>query len=235
VNSKLKMALAATAVVVVAGAAIACGPAALAPSSAVAQSPVPSSSEQVPSATTSPSPSIGPLSTTGWMTYHSKLYGFDIGHPIDLPFDGAPDHVWTLAKDSPSFKSTALENFHRKDAVNGDVRVSAWSVAVEPGTTLEEWIAAYCQQNDGPCTGIQDRAVAVYAGRDRHPGLLAPFTDDAYAFFLDNDRIYVVAVWRPEADPSVMMYGGSRRLLEALASTMSLGTPAPAATSPAPS
>ena len=236
-NGMLKVALAAAAVLV---AGVACAPATVAPSSSatsavapspVAQSPEPSSSDRSASPTTA-AVQTGPIDTTTWVTYVSARYGLSIKHPVDWHVDPS-DHVWTLAKDLPSFTSSALEHFTGVDSVNGDVRVSAWSVAVEPGITLEDWIAAYCPLNADPCTGIKDRAVPVYAEpRDRHPGVLVPFDEDAYAFFLNGGRIYVVAVWRPEHDLSVRKYGGSRRLLEAFALTMCLGCGAPEGTNP---
>jgi hypothetical protein len=96
-------------------------------------------------------------------------------------------------------------------------------VAVEPGTTIEAWIEAYCAP---PCAGMLDRAVAT--SMDGHAGLLvpSPATDDTQAFFLVDDRMYVVAAWQ----------GEFRLLLEAFLSTMRLlaGGPALAASSPPP-
>jgi len=62
---------------------------------------------------------------------------------------------------------------------------------------------------------------------DGHAGSLVSFVDDTQAFFLVQNRIYVVAIWRP-AD---YIQGGVPRLLEAYLSTMHLlpGGPAPSA------
>ena len=83
---------------------------------------------------------------------------------------------------------------------------------------------------------ISQRTVPVYAEkkRDRHPGLLVSFESDTQAFFLNGDRIYVVAIWRPAGAHD------SLRLVEAFAGNLCLGTPAypceaPAATNPPPS
>ena len=55
---------------------------------------------------------------------------------------------------------------------------------------------------------------------DEHPGVLFVYHSDAQAFVLVDDRMYVVAAWRPE----------SQRYVEAFLSTMTLhpGGPAPA-------
>jgi len=80
---------------------------------------------------------------------------------------------------------------------------------------------------------IADRAIAVYAEpRDRHPGLLVSFAEDVQAFFLSGDRIYVIASWQPDSHSSVARHGGSIRLVEAMALSMTLGIPAPTTTSP---
>ena len=64
-------------------------------------------------------------------------------------------------------------------------RISAWSVAVEPGTTLEDFVAAYCEMNTTPCTDIQGRAEPIVAeGGDPYSGVLrAVRSGDIQAFF----------------------------------------------------
>ncbi len=203
------------------------------PTPTTSPSPTPS-----PTASPTPSPSASPnlLDTSSWTTYSSARYGFSIAHPAGWT-ESPSDHVWTLAKDAV-FPSTAAEDFSISPPSdpNGDVRVSAWSVAVAPGTTVASWIQAYCPKNTTPCTGIQSRAVA--ATMDGHAGTLVPFTSDVQAFFLVNGRIYAIACWRPESDKSVLPYSGSQRLVETFLSTMHLlpGGPAPSATTtPRPS
>ncbi len=164
----------------------------------------------------------------------SARYGFSIGRPADWTEQPAA-RDWSLETDAADWLSPAQENFI---AAAGDVRVSAWSLAVEPGTTAEAWILAYCEAAKVPptgCSGIVDGAVPVVIGeRDQVPGLLQTSPDwDMQAFALDADRMHVVAIWRLESDPSVTPYGGARRLLEAFLSTMVLG--APEASSPPPS
>jgi hypothetical protein len=125
-------------------------------------------------------------------------------------------------------RNDARESFEAPD-VNGNtpVGVSAWSVTVAPGTTAEAWLAAYCPLTTTACTEIEERTEPVTM--DDHPGSLVRFADNTEAFFLVDDRMYVVAVRRPESHPSVAPYGGATRLLEGFLSTMRLrpGGPAP--------
>jgi hypothetical protein len=188
-----------------------------------------------PASTPSPSPkpsptsgpSDGPLDTATWTTYPSSQYGFSIGLPADWSVNSA-DRPWDLDTDAADWLSPAMEDFK---APTGDVRVSAWAVSAAFGSTeagsaeVEAWVEEYCQKaNEAPCTGIHDRAVSLcLERRDCHPGLLVPFDEDVLAFFTNGSPgsdLVVVAVWRPESDPSVRQYGGSRRLLEAFLSTM---------------
>ena len=214
--STLKKAFAAAAVVV---AGIACSPVAVTPSLVVSPSPA-------------PTPSPNPLGTSTWTTYVSERYGFSIAHPADWTEEPA-DHDWTLAKDAV-WPNTATEHF-TLSIENQGIGVSAWSVAVDSGTSVDSWLQAYCPKSTGPCTGIQDRAVA--ATLDGHGGSLVRFDGDVQAFFLVDGRIYAIACWRAEEDPSVIKYSGTRRLVEAFLSTMRLlpGGRGPSAPTPSPS
>ena len=184
-----------------------------------------------PSATPTTRPSPSPIDTATWTTYVSARYGFSIGHPADWSEHPA-DHDWTFAADAADTSSppafTAWETFAAPDDT---IDISAWSVAVTPGTTLGAWLQAYCPlaENTSPCATIQDRAVAVTV--DGHVGLLVPFNEDTQAFILVDNRMYVVASWRPAGQYD------SLRLLQAYLSTLHLlpGGPAPAATTPRPS
>jgi hypothetical protein len=179
-----------------------------------------------PSPSPVPSPTSNPLlDTSTWTTYVSDRYGFTIAYPSDWTEDGPPDHDWTFENDIEAWQSTATEHFLNPE---GSVGVSAWSVAVDPGTTVESWIEAYCsRQSGGSCGGITDRAVPVETG-DGHPGVgqFGP-NADTMAFFLVGDRVYVAALWRGETDPTVVRYGGAWRLLETFVSTMTIGAEPP--------
>ena len=193
--------------------------------------PTPSAAPSV-SPTSASSPSLDPSS---WVTYSSSLYGFDIGHPDDWTVSPA-ERAWDLETDAKDWQSPATEDFI---SPAGDVRVSAWLIPVdpgtnfEPGTTVEGWAAVeswikevYCPKTDPRCTVTRDQAVPLcLEKRDCHPGLLILGPDEVQAFFKGTDlgeQMVAVTVWRPDEDPSVTPYGGSRRLLEAFLSTMAV-------------
>ena len=191
--------------------------------------PMPSPTGASPSATPF---SYGPISTPdGWVGYVSDRYGFTVGRPPDWTVDRAK-HDWTLTRDAATaWFSSGAEAFN---SPSGDVRVSAWKVPFAPGEEigglgspedLVPWIQAYCDiQQNTDCDQILDRALPLCVEkRDCHPGLLVPFADDVQAFFTGGtagNGMTVVAVWRPESDPSVLGYGGARQLLEDFLSTM---------------
>jgi hypothetical protein len=175
-----------------------------------APTPTPSPATSPAEVRPTPMPS---LDTSTWETYTSPRYGLSIAHPADWTVEPG-DHDWSLEIDA-AWPNTAADKFSSPD---GHIALAAWSVPVEPGTDLNAWIQAYCEKNTEPCTEIQARAEPVYAEpRDRHPGTLVAFQDDIQAFFLNADRIYVVASWRPAGEFD------SRRLIEAFALTMCLG------------
>jgi hypothetical protein len=115
------------------------------------------------------------------------------------------------------------------------VLVSAWSVAVAPGTSAAAWIQTYCPKVTAPCIGIPARTVAV--SMDGHAGSLVRFTDDVEAFVLVNNRMYIVGEWRADNDQANLAgYASGTLLVKYFLSTMHLlpGGPAPSA-SPRPS
>jgi hypothetical protein len=78
---------------------------------------------------------------------------FSIGHPADWTVRPA-DHPYTTSAQAPT---TATDGFIAPGAT---AYVSAWSVAVPPGTSAEAWIQAYCPKVTSPCAGIPGRTVA---------------------------------------------------------------------------
>jgi hypothetical protein len=203
-----------------------------APSTSAASLAAPAPLTTAPPSTT-PSPTDSPIDTTNWLTYQSERYGFSIAYPSDWILRPA-DHDWTMAGDADDWMSSGQEVFLAPTlgATHG-IRVSAWSVPLDPGTTLETSadvearVEEYCQLSEPVCTGFKDRAVPLcLEARDCHPGLLFEFDTDVQAFFPGStdgtswDRMVVVAIWRTEYDPAVRPYGGVRRLIEAFLSTM---------------
>lgn len=186
----------------------------------VAPSPSPS-----PTAST---PTTDPSGPTDWETYTSSVYGFDVGYPPGWSVQPA-DRPW---RPDPDLEDNLTPGYDTFRSLPSDVGVGVFAAPLEPGTRIEStadieaWVADYCRaEGNTPCTGIHERAVELCLEKwDCHPGLLVPFKDDVQAFFsggiYDAEAMTVVAVWRPESDPSVAPYGGSRRLLEGFLSTM---------------
>jgi hypothetical protein len=181
--------------------------------------------------TPSPTPAPTPLDTSGWTRFVSTTYTLSLLHPDDWTLRPST-HEWTLEADGAEFGGTednAAEIFHSAD---GHIGISAWSVAVEPGTTLEEWVAAYCEMNSAPCPDVQERAEPIVAeGGDPYPGVLVPMPGDIQVFFPTwydeaasdsiwtqpapaDARIYAIATWRPvgEADSLLLTEAFSRSL-----------------------
>lgn len=184
------------------------------------------STTAVPSTTVAPpttaSPAEPPIDTTDWATYQSERYGFSIGYPSDWIVTPA-EHDWTLAGDAGEIMSSGEEAF----ILLNEIRVSAWSVPLDPGMTLETpadveaWVEQYCEAAEFDCERDGDQVPLCLEAPDCHPGLLVPFRQGVHAFVADGtDRVLVVAIWRVDSDPSVRPYGGARRLLEAFLSTM---------------
>ena len=200
-------------------------------------SPTPAPTPSVPPPSPSPQPSVA-TGTASWTTYTSNRYGFSIGHPADWTERPAVS-TWALPAGNGSAGAggpddpmgTSTEGFI---APGETVLVSAWSAAVAPGTSAAAWIQAYCPKATSPCTGIAAQSAAV--SMDGHTGSLVRFGDDVEAFFLVNNRMYIVGEWLADGDPVIAAYGGGAKLVEDFLSTMHLLPGGPAASaSPGPS
>ncbi len=196
-------------------------------------SPAVSPSAPATSPSTRPTPTPYSINTTTWTTYTSARYGFSIGYPADWSVHTRATRDWTYPADATvNMYSTALETFVDPGST---IAAAAWSVAVKSGTTLDAWIQAYCALAESSvptdCTTMPGRTAA--ATMDGHAGSLVRFTQDTQAFFLVNNRMYVVAIWQAEA----FIPGGVSRLLEAYLSTMHLlpAGPSHSGASPSPS
>ena len=153
-----------------------------------------------------PSPTTSPLDPSDWVTYTSDQYGYSIGYPPGWTVRPA-ERDWTFEADAADRASPAMERFISPD---GNVRVSVWSVPLDPAADpdwgfeewpdLVPWVASYCAATgNAPCTGIHERAVPLcLERRDCHPGVMVPFDDDVQAFFTagiyDADKMIVMAV-----------------------------------------
>ena len=165
------------------------------------------------------------MDTSTWIPYVSDRYGFSIAHPDDWDANPA-ERDWTFPDDAQASRPGDAEDWF-ESTTNPDglgIWVSAWSVPVAPGTTADTWIADYCGYR---CRTGRDPAIpATVAG---HPGVLLASGTSVHAFFLVDDRMYILAIWRPEGDVAVAPYGGARRILEVFLSTVRLLPDGPSA------
>lgn len=180
--------------------------------------------EEFPVVNVDPTPTATPSVPGEWSVVTSSQYGFDIGHPPSWSHVPAT-RAWEVDSDTSTFMSAGEERFM---APGGNLAVSAWSfdAGVTFGSTdeLVAWIRDYCAAvGNEPCGGVWGRAIPLcIGGAECRPGLLVPYDLDAYAFLpaLVDDRMVVVAVWRPDDHPSVEPYGGSVQLLLDFVATM---------------
>jgi hypothetical protein len=199
-------------------------------------SPAVTPSAPPPAPSAQPSPSAGAAT---WPIYTSNRYGFSIGHPSNWTVRPAAS-TWALPVGKGSAGAGGAED-PMGTATEGSIApaqsvlVSAWSVAVVPGTSAAAWIQTYCPKETAPCTGIPARTVAV--SMDGHAGSLVRFTDDVEAFVLVNNRMYIVAEWRADNDQANLAgYASGTLLVKDFLSTMHLLPGGPGASaSPRPS
>jgi hypothetical protein len=190
---------------------------------------------------TSAAPTRSPLVTSDWTEYTSSQYGSTLAYPPDWTSDPAT-RAWTYEADGDDAglpSTPAADHFTNP---TGDVRVSAWSVPIDPSEvpdwdslqwgSMEAWAVEHCAKLTGAaCDGIADRAEPMcLERRDCHQGaVVIPGRNEVIAYVLDYDnaRIRVIAVWRHELDPEVASYGGARMLLEGFLQTMNVWPPLP--------
>jgi hypothetical protein len=188
-----------------------------------------------PLPTAMPFSTLAPLDPPSFRQYTSPLYGFTIGHPAEFVEESAI-RPWSFEVDAAAFPADGSEDNFIGGPDGAQVRVSAWSLAVTPGTTIDAWIESYCTAQGEPCPSPRDRATDVTAAAGDQPaGLLLNAAGGATAFFLDADRIFVVRCWQSNDAPAVRIYGGCTPLIDAMARTFELREPPTEAPSPAPS
>jgi Tol biopolymer transport system component len=180
------------------------------------------------SSSAQPSPSPAPNDTSAWLPFVSDRYGFSIAYPPEWSAHPAY-RDWKFPDDTAwpdGVEVTDWFSFEPPD--DPSVAASAWSVALEPGTSADQWFLDYCAVEVTPCDGTE---LKVTASLDGHEGWLV-LSSDPHAYFGIGDRIYLLAVWQPEDIVTLERYGGGRQFLEAFLSTMRL---LPDQQSPAPS
>jgi len=195
-------------------------------------SPSPSASPTIPpTAAPTASATLPPLDMSSWVSYTSSRYGFVVGHPADWS-EVPSTRAWSFERDSNATAPTSAGAEHFTSA-NGQVRVSAWLVPLEPGTSIDSreailaWVTDYCTRTSTPaCGGLQESAKPFCNEfRDCHAAVLVSF-DDWVGLFASGGsytgNVLVAAVWRAENAPEVAPYGGAHRLLTAFLSTMNI-------------
>jgi hypothetical protein len=182
-----------------------------------------------PAPNVTPQPGATPLDRARWKTYVSTQFGFSICYPADwvvrtgdMPPD--PSHPAYAGLDP------AREHFVAPDE---SIFLSAWSIVVAPGTTLDSVVQATCVADQITCPSWQAHATPVTV--DGHAGyvaLLGTCTNQACdtgfteAYLLVDNRLYRVTSGRAPGEYD------SDRLLRTFFSTMHLlpGGPVPAST-----
>lgn len=171
-----------------------------------------------PSSSVEVSPSLDPNDTAAWLPFASERYGFSIAYPPDWTATAA-NGEWTFPEDTAWPSGVERADWFIIEAPEGTVAASAWSVALEPGTSADQWFLDYCAVDVTPCDGAEPKEPASLDG---NPGWFVP-SDDPQAYFGIGDRIYLVVVWQPEDFLTLERYGGGGQLVRTLVSTMRLG------------
>ena len=167
--------------------------------------------------TTDEPTSLDPNDTSAWLPFISERYGFRMAYPPDWSaHPGNGD--WTFPEDTAWPDGVGRTDWFYLDGADGSVAASAWSVALEPGISADQWFLDYCAVEATPCDGTEPK---VRASLDGHSGWFVP-SSDPQAYFDIGDRIYLVVIWQPEDHPALEPYGGGRQLVEAFLSTMQL-------------
>jgi hypothetical protein len=191
----------------------------------------------------SPRPSASPsqtadvidswLDTSTWTTYVSERYRFTIGHPETWTVIESA-HVWDQATDSIDWDSGGMEVFLPPDDTIS-IYLAAWSVDVDPATTLAEWVQAFCDHYVASCTDVEAMSEPAFASAGDREGILFSWDDGMTAFFPTwhdeaepgsiweqpaptDGRIYLVESGRPDSGPY-----HARELIEAFSASLCLG------------
>jgi hypothetical protein len=209
-NTSIRIAMAAVAVVVVALIAINLlpktngvgGP----PSTPLPTSTVAPTSTAAPTSTSAStsSPTSDLVSTAGWLAFSSKRYGYDIKYPSYLtPTQSV--RQWSLTVDQKNWLSPANDTF------KGQVGFAAFSVNLPAGTARDAWIASYYRQfgipSPDPCTHtLVDLGTKAVAG---HPVVFYRESDvgatcgGTTAFVVVGNRLYVFFIGLPGWEPTL--------------------------------
>ena len=112
-----------------------------------------------------PATVLAPIDTTTWTTYTSDRYGFSIGHPAELD---ERDARRSQLDDSDRLGRRGGWHGRASSILPGNVRVSAWSVAVQPGHLGRGLDPDLLSGGHQPCSGIPD------SGPSARPSMATP-------------------------------------------------------------
>jgi hypothetical protein len=185
------------------------------PSGEPSPSAAPSTTE--PSSSAEASPSLDPNDTSAWLPFDSARYGLSLAYPPDWTANHA-DGEWTFPEDTAWPDGVGRTDWFEFDAPEGTVAASAWSVALEPGTSADQWWLDYCTVEVTPCDGTESK---VDASLDGHAGWLVDASDPA-AYLGVDDRIYLLTVWQPDYFATMERYGGGLAFIETWLTTMDI-------------
>ncbi len=177
------------------------------PSGEPSTSAAPSTTE--PGSSDQASPSMDPNDTSAWLPFDSERYGLGLAYPPDWTANHG-DGDWTFPEDTAWPDGVGRTDWFEFDAPEGTVAASAWSVALEPGTSAHQWWLDYCTVEVTPCDGTESEVDASLHG---NAGWLVDASDPA-AYFGVGGRIYLLTVWQPDDFETMERYGSGLAITE---------------------
>ena len=145
------------------------------------------------------------LDTSTWVTDVSERYEFTINHPASWTVvESSKD--WDQATDSINWDSGGAEVFIPPDDTVS-MYLAAWSVDVQPATTLAEWSQAFCDQYVASCTDIEQMSESTSASGGESEGVLLAWDDGVIAFFPTwYDPAQAGSIWDQPAPTDAHIY-----------------------------
>lgn len=145
------------------------------------------------------------LDNSSWATHVSERYQFTIGHPPTWTVIQS-SHDWNQEIDSINWDSGGMEVFVPPDDTLS-MYLAAWSVDVDPTTTLAEWGQAFCDQYVASCTDVEGMAEPAFSSDGDREGVLIAWDDGMLAFFPAwYDEAETGSVWEQPAPTDGRIY-----------------------------
>lgn len=194
-----------------------------------------------PSLASSPEPSYVAPGITGWTTYASKVYGFNIAYPSDWSVNAPATEAWKPGEAVTADAWPWADVFANPEAVDSDsIGMWVWQVPAPAGTNLRTWqgmqdaIAKLCREPtfgpcafDGPpaqmCIGVSE-CLPILIASMRTGGEVAPW---GFIGYRDAGLIIVFEMGRPDNFPAAARYGGTMALLRSILTEPPIGVRPP--------